>query len=63
MSLLAVVIVVIVLALIATFAPIDTRFKTLLYWLAAGIVVLFLLLLLFGAVAWPEFGTHRVIVN
>jgi 4-hydroxybenzoate polyprenyltransferase len=64
MSLIAVVVIVIVLALIATFAPVEPRFKTLLYWLAVGVVLLYLILLLAGWVVLPEFGTpRRVIVN
>ena len=62
MSLLAVILIVLLLAAIATFAPLDPKFKNLLYILAVGIVVVYVLLLVFGAVGTPSFGTRRRIV-
>lgn len=57
MSLLAVILIVVILGLLAAFAPMDANFKRLLWFIAAGVVVLYLILLLVGAV---DFGfPHR----
>lgn len=62
MSLIVVIVAVVILACIATFAPLQPRFSTLFYWLAVGIVIIYLFLLLIGWVALPEVGTRRRIV-
>lgn len=59
MSLFFVIIVVLLLGAIATFAPIEGRFKNLLYGLAVVVIIVYLLLLLTGVadVGWP----HRTV--